>query len=127
MQAGPGRPPIQRTPELETLILESLGAWPAMSRAAARAGVSARTLGRWMADDEFGARCEAAAWKACDRLLGEMHGAARDGLTWQHVAWTLERMRPGDFSRNRAENDSTSAPPPPKIIVTVAPKDEPPE
>lgn len=99
--AGPGRP-SKFTPTIKAAIIASLEQGNYQEVAAAQAGVSRTTLGKWLtrgrAEGEgeyydFLQAVEQAKAKAEGDALNIIRNAALNG-TWQAAAWFLERSKP---------------------------------
>lgn len=107
-KAGPGRNP-KLTDEIRKSILGDLATGNTRACAAARAGVSDRTLRRWLAAGRAGRapyvsflsavkKAEQDAQAFCVRTI-----LAASKKSWQAAAWFLERRYPTEFGSNRAE------------------------
>jgi hypothetical protein len=105
-----GRPPLELTPERQQAICAAVAAGNNRETAAAAAGISERTLRRWLQDarrrgDEspfwpFLAALKKAEAEAVMGAITLINRAARKGA-WQAAAWWLERKYPEHWGRQR--------------------------
>lgn len=94
-----GRPPIELDTARRSRMLAALEAGASLKMAAAAAGVSEATLGRWRkARPELEEEMQQAEAAGAVRALGVIQQAAASG-TWQAAAWLLERRYPGEYGR----------------------------
>lgn len=107
-KGGPGRPP-KLADEVRKSILDDLATGNTRTCAAARAGISARTLRRWLAAGRNAhepyvsfltavKKAEQDAQAFCVRTI-----LAASKKSWQAAAWFLERRYPEEFGTNRTE------------------------
>jgi transposase len=107
-KAGPGRTP-KLTDEIRKSILDDLATGNTQACAAARAGISARTLRRWLAAGRAGRQPFVSFLSAVKKAEQDAQAfCVRTILTaskksWQAAAWFLERRYPAEFGNNRAE------------------------
>jgi transposase len=107
-----GRPPLELTPERQQAICAAVAAGNNRQTAAAAAGISERTLRRWLQDARrrgeespfwpFLAALKKAEAEAVVSALTFINRAARKGA-WQAAAWWLERRYPEHWGRQRDE------------------------
>ena len=97
------------TPARVKKICDAIQSGMPSGKAAAAAGVGRRTFYRWLDDEEFKRKVEAAQAEFIEDNLHVIRNAARTGGNgrlfgekggcWQASAWLLERNFPTDFGR----------------------------
>lgn len=101
------------TPEMQAIIVQAMGLGVTVAAAAALAGISRVTLGRWLDEDEPDYNEELAEevdrQKAMQLVnnLNIIQNAATQKQTWQAAAWLNERLYPESFALGRGREAAT--------------------
>ena len=101
-----GRPPIVLTPEINTRLCEALRIGASLELAAHYAGISSRTLGRWIKrgeeenNAEFCQFCRSIKKARAELAIGSLLKIEKASQKqWTAAAWKLERLFPHIYGR----------------------------
>lgn len=93
-------PPHFDSPASKVRVIQALRKYPVKRMAAAQAGVTERTVYKWLEEDEqFRDLCNRAIEEGKRVVFDSILLAAKNPSTWQAGAWILERIDPETFGK----------------------------
>ena len=104
---GAGGRPTKHTPQLEAELLESITAGATYGLACELVGITYSLFCLWRRQDpDFAARIDAASARGDMARIKKIDG--HGDVSWQSLAWLLERRRPTEFGKQAAQINMTA-------------------